>query len=212
MSEEFAKAFLAAQKEFPTIAKTKTAKIPTKSGGEYSYTYADLTDVLDAVRPVLHNNGLSVAQAAVSVEGGVGVETRLYHTSGHVEVFGPVVLPSGGDARAAGSAITYSRRYSLCAALGIAADEDTDGAQPTRPDPQVEQVDLADVIRVKVAVFSKWSEEERKDAFKAHAVTVFGDRPEGSRPRNASEVDQVVKSMAEAYYEEHEPTPEEAPF
>lgn len=131
---EFVAAFAAAQKEFPAIHKDKKAVIETKKGGSFSYAYADLPTILDLVSPVLEKHGLVVAQSAVSLNGGVGVETRIFHVgTGHCEVFGPLYLPGGDDARGAGSAVTYARRYSLCAALGIAADEDDDGAshQPT---------------------------------------------------------------------------------
>ncbi len=121
-------AFTKAQAEFPTIPKTKTADM-----GTYSYTYADLGDIIDAVGPILNKNGLAFAQSAVTQDGKVGIETRIYHTAGHVEVFGPLYLPAGNDARSAGSAVTYARRYSLTAALGITSDEDADGAGAETP-------------------------------------------------------------------------------
>lgn len=120
-------AFVKAQAEFPSIHKDKTATIQTKAGGSFSYSYADLPTILEQVNPILKKHGFAVGQAVVSENGNVGVETRIYHKSGHVEVFGPLFLPSGDDARSAGSAVTYARRYSLCAALGIATDEDDDG-------------------------------------------------------------------------------------
>lgn len=129
-AKEWAAAFAKAQAEFPPIHKGKTVDT-----GSFSYKYADLPSILDAVNPILKDNGLAIGQAVMSDDGKVGVETRIYHTSGHVEVFGPVYLNAGGDARSAGSAITYARRYSLCAALGIATDEDDDGgAASPRPE------------------------------------------------------------------------------
>lgn len=129
MSERaaWAKSFVAAQASFPKIDKGKTAKIPTKSGSSYSYKYADLADVITAIQPVLAKNGLAQAQAVETHDGLVSVTTRIYHSEGHVEEFGPVNLRAGGTAQEAGSAITYARRYSLCAALGIVPDEDDDG-------------------------------------------------------------------------------------
>jgi hypothetical protein len=128
---DWMEAFTKAQAEFPTIAQTKTADM-----GTYSYTYADLGDIIDAVRPILIKHDLAFAQSAVTLDGKIGVETRIYHTSGHVEIFGPLYLPAGNDARSAGSAVTYARRYSLTAALGITSDEDADGAgAETPPDP-----------------------------------------------------------------------------
>lgn len=126
--QEWAKAFVAAQSEMPNIAKNKTAKVKMKSGGEYSYSYADLPDILSSVREVLSSHGLAIVQSVESpAQGYVSVTTRIYHSAGHSESFGPLALPAGNDAQSAGSAITYARRYSLCAALGIAADEDDDG-------------------------------------------------------------------------------------
>ena len=40
-------------------------------------------------------------------------------------------LPTVADSQAMGSAITYARRYSLCAILGIAAEDDEDGEAAT---------------------------------------------------------------------------------
>lgn len=129
--QEFNQALLAAQKEFPTIAKTKTATIPTNSGS-YSYKYADLGDVLDQALPILHKHGLALSQPGVSRDGRLGVLTRLVHQSGYSEDCGEVLLPAGNTPQAAGSAITYARRYGACAALGIVADEDDDAASVTR--------------------------------------------------------------------------------
>jgi len=42
------------------------------------------------------------------------------------------MLPAGEGAQSAGSAITYARRYLLCAVLNIAADEDDDGAKASK--------------------------------------------------------------------------------
>lgn len=120
-------AFLAAQKEFPTIAKTKTADT-----GSYTYKFADLGDVLATALPILHKHGLALSQPLVSSDGRVGVGTRIYHEKGHVEEFGELLLPSGNTPQTGGSALTYSRRYAACAALGIVADEDDDGAAASK--------------------------------------------------------------------------------
>lgn len=124
----WAEAFVAAQAEMPEIPKGRRATIQTRGGGQYAYSYADLPAILAAVSPVLAKHGLGVAQSVEIADNGVAVRTRIYHIGGHAEEFGPLVLPAGEDARAVGSAITYARRYSLCAALGISADEDDDAA------------------------------------------------------------------------------------
>ena len=127
--DQLAAALVSAQAEFPTVTKTKVARVPTKGGGEYAYRYADLPDVLAAVQPVLTKHGLAVIGFPdTTAEGGKpALTTRLVHISGQwieatVELFLSQETPQGQ-----GSAITYARRYGLCGALNIAADEDDDG-------------------------------------------------------------------------------------
>ena len=134
--DQLAQALVAAQAEFPTVTKGKVARVPTKGGGEYSYRYADLPDVLAAVQPVWTNHSLAlVGLPDTTPEGEPALTTRLLHASGQwieatVELFLPQETPQGQ-----GSAITYARRYGLCGALNIAADEDDDAglAEATRP-------------------------------------------------------------------------------
>lgn len=138
----WAEAFIAATASIPAIAKTKTAKIPTKSGGEYSYTYADLGDIIDVVKPELKKHDLVVVQSALTIDNMIGVETRIYHKAGHVEIFGPLTLPRGNSAQDAGSAVTYARRYALTAALGINTEDDDDGARAVKPEPKPVEPEL----------------------------------------------------------------------
>jgi hypothetical protein len=124
---ELEKALVAAQADLQNPPKTSTARVPTKSGGSFSYTYAPLPEILDAVRPALFRHGLVLAQDVVGEGGYVGVSTHLIHESGERLISGPVMLPAT-DPQQAGAIITYLRRYSVCAILGIAADEDTDAS------------------------------------------------------------------------------------
>jgi hypothetical protein len=138
--EKFADAFVQALAEMPDVHKDKTAEIETKSGGKFSYAYADLASIIALVRPALAKHGLAVAQAVDTLQPGtVSVTTRVYHQAGHHESFGTLTIVAGDDARRAGSAVTYARRYSLCAALGIAPDEDTDGADVSARPPAADE-------------------------------------------------------------------------
>ena len=79
--------------KMPPIPKSHKAKIKTKSGADYEYSYADLPDILDAVRPILAAEGLALAQSVESLgDGVIGVVTRIYHTGGWVETFGPTLF------------------------------------------------------------------------------------------------------------------------
>ena len=124
-------ALLRAQEKFPTVNKTHTARVPTKSGGEYSYHYADLADTVEATKAILHENGIVVSQFPDFDGQHDLLTTRVAHTSGEwLEAsmrLHPSTTPQGQ-----GSAITYARRYAYCAALGIVADEDDDGAAATQ--------------------------------------------------------------------------------
>ncbi len=123
-----------AQGVLPNVRKTKTAKIRMKSGDSYSYKYADLADVWDAIRIPLANNGLSVVQSPEMFESGLGIVTTIAHESGEW-LTGIIIMPvAERTPQALGSAITYLRRYGLCAMLGIVSDDDNDGDVQERDD------------------------------------------------------------------------------
>ena len=101
----------------------------------YQSRYAPLNATLDLVRPVLAAHGLALMQSAESVDGHPAVVTRLVHTGGQWIESSPFALtPMKDDPQGHGGAITYARRYSLEALLGISGDEDDDGHYATQPD------------------------------------------------------------------------------
>jgi hypothetical protein len=104
--------------------------------------YADLAEMIKVATPVLAKNGLAISQQAISNDGHVGVTTTLIHTSGQW-IEDTISLPLGDEkgkslAQVAGSIITYLRRYSYGAIVGLATDEDTDGNQPAKRHEQPE--------------------------------------------------------------------------
>jgi ERF superfamily protein len=128
---ELAGALAAAQGEFPIIDKNRTAQLrePFNGGanGPREYKYADLADVLKGVLPVLSKHKLAVLQPTFVEAGHIFVRTRLVHASGQwIECEYPVCAVHV-DHQRMGSALTYAKRYALCALLGVAADEDNDG-------------------------------------------------------------------------------------
>lgn len=116
---------------------TNPTKDKTANTGAYGYKYASLDTILAHVRPVLAKYGLSLIQDVSLGDGRAVVTTQLLHASGQSITFGPVTWASGPDIQKAGGAITYLRRYALTAAISVAADEDTDGAnaEHDRPAP-----------------------------------------------------------------------------
>jgi hypothetical protein len=121
-------ALVEVQSKLPTIMKSQTALVPTKSGGTYSYKYADLASISEAVLPVLASAGLAwVTLPTYDEEGRFVLGYALRHTSGE-ELRGMYPLPdSSSKPQEIGSAITYARRYALCSVVGVVPDEDDDG-------------------------------------------------------------------------------------
>jgi hypothetical protein len=123
--DQIAAALALAQGQLTNPPKTKTAHV-----GKYKYRYADLAEIIEHVRPTLAKHELAFVQLTARGEGSNTLVTRLLHKSGqYLESTYP--LPAQAAAQEMGSAITYARRYSLCAILGIAADEDDDGSKAT---------------------------------------------------------------------------------
>ena len=100
--------------------------------------YADLGSVIQAAKSPLAKNGLSYTQLPSLSEHDVTITTVLMHESGEwLETSITLPLSDGKGlslAQSVGALITYLRRYSLSAVLGIYADEDTDGngTQPAK--------------------------------------------------------------------------------
>jgi hypothetical protein len=134
---ELAKALAAVQQELPVIGKQHTA-----DAGTYSYPYADLTDISSALMPILGKHGLSFLAKPTLADGAFVLAYSLLHVSGERED-GLYPLPMGGNPQSIGSAISYGRRYCLCAVTGVApGGSDDDGvaasavvAAPERPGP-----------------------------------------------------------------------------
>ena len=110
--------------------------IEEKDTAQYG-KFADLSRVLSTVNPALASNGLAVVHTTKVVEGKNVLITNLLHTSGE-SITSEMLLPNntgggGNPMHKEGGAITYCRRYSLLAILGLNAgipDNDGDFADP----------------------------------------------------------------------------------
>jgi ERF superfamily len=103
------------------------AAIKDKVNPFYKSAYADLGSVWDAARPVLSKYGLCIMQTTEITADKTIMVTILAHTSGQwVKSYLPL-NPTKNDSQGMGAAITYLRRYSLSAIMGVVCDEDDDG-------------------------------------------------------------------------------------
>jgi len=119
---ELSSALAKAQSEMPTAG--------LRSENPYfKSSYADLAEIVRVSRPYLTKNGLSVTQQILTNDdGGTVLHTILMHSSGQWIETCMRVLPPKNDIQTLGSYITYLRRYTYAALVGVvAADEDDDG-------------------------------------------------------------------------------------
>lgn len=97
--------------------------------GQQRYKYADLTSVIDAIKPALVRNNLFFTQTPEPTDGGVCIATHLYHIDGMNLPLGKLFVPANkNDAQAYGSALTYARRYALVTAFGVPVEDDDGNA------------------------------------------------------------------------------------
>lgn len=123
--------------DMPEIIKKRTVDFEAKNGGRRTnYKYEDLSLVTEALSPVMAKCGLSFRWRTdtISEKGTVRVTCVIAHKSGHSE---ETTLSAGHDnsgnknaIQAIGSTVTYLQRYTLKAAIGVAAGPDTDGEVP----------------------------------------------------------------------------------
>ena len=105
----------------------KAIRNPKKDGtGNYG-AYLTLDALLESIRGPLADNGLSVVQNVTDDDERIYVTTVILHSSGEQLEFGPMSSPRGQNIQHAGAAVTYLRRFTVGAALGIAGDIDDDG-------------------------------------------------------------------------------------
>jgi hypothetical protein len=117
---------------FLAISKMQSELTGAYKGKEgHGYKYADLAQCISTAQTPLANNGLAVIQLLNETDKGTEIETILTHEAGgYVSssfLMAQAVLMGGGGknpAQTMGSSITYMRRYSYCAIIGLAQTDD----------------------------------------------------------------------------------------
>jgi hypothetical protein len=153
--DELAAALADAQAELAPVARDSSA-----STGAYTYAYASLAVVLEAVRPVLNRHSLAVTQTVVArvepilaehvehkrgrdgstieqripVQSLGSVRTTLAHSSGQWIASEVPILAPWGDVQQVGAAVTYFRRIALKAIVGLAEVDETDDRPSAAPE------------------------------------------------------------------------------
>lgn len=120
--------FMKVLNEVPNFVTDETAQ-----AGKKTYKYLNLATVLKTIKPVFEKHGLAFSQRVTFDNTGetrqvIGtVETIIFDDKEQMMACSYPFFVTG-DPQQVGSAITYARRYSLYAVLGIFPDKDDDGA------------------------------------------------------------------------------------
>jgi hypothetical protein len=165
----FESAMAEAKKELPIIAKNKHVGFPSRDASKprTDYDHEDLAAVVSVVAPILGRQGLS---HRFRVEQGTSIKVVciISHKDGYFEESelsaGPDTTGNKNSIQAVGSTITYLQRYSLKAALGLAAGKDDDGngaggqAEPEKiTEAQLDElIALADSVGADKAKFCRY--------------------------------------------------------
>ena len=117
------------QLQFQKVSLKKDSKNPFLKN-----SYVSLDNLINTTRPLLAANGLVITQELA----GKSLVTTLLHSSGQFKGssydFNPMDAHKGTNSlQEQGGGITYAKRYTWSALLGVSVDTDTDGNQPNQP-------------------------------------------------------------------------------
>ena len=101
--------------------------------GSRQYKYAELSDVLNVIRPALNKNGLFLLQRTVREEDGSLYISTCVCLGGDSFELDREYYTYDNDPQNFGKRETYARRYSLNKAFGLAGEDDNDAASVAAP-------------------------------------------------------------------------------
>ena len=121
---ELASALVNLQGEMPVTKFDSKVKVVTKTGGSYSFEYASYKGIKETCKPILLKNGIAITQLI----GDKQLTTIMIHSSGQfISETMSLPIKDNMNPQEIGSVITYMKRYSYSAILGIVSDDDEDG-------------------------------------------------------------------------------------
>lgn len=208
----FDKAMAAAKAEIPVIRKNKLVDFESKrTATQTNYMHEDLAEIARTIDPILGKYGLSYRFNTITAAGAVTVVCKISHDDGHYEenpLTAPVDLSGNKNPiQAIGSTVTYLQRYTLKAALGLAAaaDDDAQAVSEKKEKKQAPPIDRKEPLPTKphtIPVYdgmkpSTWAEKYKESIrtsagkpkelaewaqLNARALSLLGD-PDPGRPQ-----------------------------
>ena len=113
-------ALITAKAQFNPIHKNKV-------NPHFKSKYATLDEILEAIAPALLANNLLMIQPTLVRDNITVLKTILIHANSGEQLESELTIPAITDPQKLGAAMTYYRRFSICALLAIAPDDDDDG-------------------------------------------------------------------------------------
>lgn len=208
----FAQAFVQLQAEIKPAIKDAT-------NPAFRSKYADLGAVWEAVKEPLKEHGFAVIQMPQFEGDTMYLETIILHVSGEKMAGRYPIKPTKQDPQGFGSAITYARRYSISAMLGVIADEDDDGnaasakpsapqrppttPEPPPPPPQDEDVldGIKNWVRDQKAVIDKAKKLPDLTAWLDSHGAINGEAANWVKPVSGTPLDRLKRKAPEAFAE-----------
>lgn len=169
----FDEAMSNAKAEIPTIVKNRRVGFESRKPGaaKTDYRHEDLAEIARTIDPILGKHGLSYRFRTTSeVNQPIVVTCKISHRDGHFEentlIAGRDESGNKNSIQAIGSTVTYLQRYTLKAALGLAASNDDDGAKSEAPETISEEqigemVELLDATGSNKSAFLGWLKIEK---------------------------------------------------
>lgn len=192
---EIVTALVEVQKSLPHIKKESKANYGT---------YASLDLIHDKVLPVITEHGFAwVTMPSMSDTGEPTLKYALKHVSGE-SIEGEMRLYlNKQDAQGQGSAITYAKRYAICAVLGLTPDDDDDGQAAVKATKEISYDKSPEEPSRKVGdePISNVSKQRVREAFakaKIGGVDVTAycyDHISKEAPTTEADADKLIKSL-----------------
>lgn len=131
---ELYKALAGFHKHFTTVEKN--AENPF-----HESTYANLSQILNVIRPILNDQGLVLVQLPINgmEKHSICIKTRLIHveTGQFLESNSISLVPPKLEAQGYGSLMTYLKRYQITSLLGLSfSEDDTDASDLIIPEEE----------------------------------------------------------------------------
>lgn len=151
------------------LAKIQRALKAPKDQKGFGYTYRKASDILQAVKPLLEEDNLTILLNDTIQE--IGGKYFLHAEAGIFDENGQQIAGAGGFAmmdshkgmsaeQATGAASSYARKYALCGLLAIDdSSNDPDGLEPKKEptiDRAVDEMNAASTIKEAQDVWKKY--------------------------------------------------------